>query len=83
MEYLGFGKDYVAETQEIPYNNAVWSAQNDAFYCPVTGNDKIVCISEKIIFVINKAESHKNVRVKNTWQILCSQLNNKFSNKMG
>ena len=23
VEYLGFGKDYVAETQEIPYNNAV------------------------------------------------------------
>ena len=22
-EYLGVGKDYVAETQEIPYNNAV------------------------------------------------------------
>ena len=22
-DYLGFGKDYVAETQEIPYNNAV------------------------------------------------------------
>ena len=37
----------------------------------MTGNDEIVCVSEKIIFVTIASERYENVRVKKTLDNFC------------